>query len=258
MRSIVVSPAAAAQATSQLVVAEGANFASRTGGTRELIGLSIEVTDDPSVLNTGRSSSERSTIFVKQLQLLTGESCDDLLARWDPPSPNLVHGTTYDGAYGPQLAPRLAGLAEGARGRQAVLSLVDYDGITPSSNCFHFMERPPTLYLHTYNRSVDVWRCLDTDLSLYRFLLEVVRSENEVPRSCYRHVVGSAHIHLNDLTNMDSFAIAPPSSAPALEGTIAFHRSRAELAVKALRERKPLSGSRDFFSVWVERCLTDN
>lgn len=255
METIRTTLDSAREVTVDAVVARGSEVEARDGSTLELLGIALEIDDSRAVMGLDRPQDAVAAAFVKQLQFLTGITYRDLLARFEPRLARLLsEAGTYDGDYGPQIAPNLPRLLQSSRGRRASLVLTDYSGITPSTSVLHFLTRGDEVLLCTYSRSLDVFNCLETDLSLYLHLLEVARADLGVLRSRYCHVVGSAHVYTSDLAQRTHGSCCSADSHPPITGSLSRNQRRAADAADALKLGRLLEGD-DYYAFLVDRIL---
>ncbi len=194
------------------VKSEGARTDSQSGPVREILGMSIVLTNplDALPIGVGRGLN-RAIAAAEALQLIAGESHPSLMLRIAPQFKQYMDGGTFHGAYGPRLRGQFYQLINKLRSypntRQALVTL--WDPAADNVRCLHdypcttalqFFLRDGSLDMQVYMRSNDVWRGLAYDAFQFTQLQMTIAKELGAPIGTYRHYAASLHLYESDVT----------------------------------------------------------
>ena len=191
------------------------------GATRELIGVTLELSNPRSRLSVTESRGLVFSCLGEFLWYVSGSNALDhikyYLSRYGEFSDD---GATLHGAYGPRLFAggsdnQVTTVVELLRrkpsSRQAVLQIFEAEDLLkqskdiPCTCVLQFLVREDRLHLVVMMRSNDAFVGLPHDLFAFTMLQEVVARSLGVELGTYRHMVGSLHIYKDDLQRASDY-----------------------------------------------------
>ncbi len=259
MQNFIVSLEDARQVLSKEIVLHGARTKTIDNySTVELVNISVSIDNPTHIICADDDLNKLAVTFIKQLQLITGEIYYDLLSKYSSRYYELFRSeSTYDGAYGDQISAKIIDTISLCAGRRGVLQIDSYDKIIPSTNLFHILKRGDTLYVSSYNRSVDIYNCMETDLCMYLYLSKVIQSCLAAEKLIYTHIIGSAHVYERDYDDALShdYNCRIIKHLPII-GDINSNINAAKLAIHNLRNGISVTPN-EYHSYIVNLLLTD-
>lgn len=192
-------------------VQQGDRVSPRGLPTRELLDVSIKLTDPTRALPVGTGRSLNTKIAaVEALQLIGGVCHPEVMTHVSAEFRKFMDGGTFHGGYGQrtraQIPAAIKRLQEDRDTRQAVVTMWDplHDLFTPGMKDYpctislQFLVRDNRLQLHTHMRSNDVWRGLAYDVFVFTQLQQVVAAAMLMDVGSYFHHTTSLHMYETD------------------------------------------------------------
>ncbi len=188
--------------------------------------------------------------YVEGLWILKGEDTPDMLSHYVKQTRCYVSPRTgkFDGAYGPrlrnvwgmdQLDTVHRKLLNDRDTRRAVITIFDPrkdnndDSLDiPCTISWQFMIRDKKLDMITYMRSNDLFRGFVYDTAEFQWFQEILAGWLGVEVGKYVHIVGSAHVYLNDMPRINEVL----SKCENSDKPFSLYRSRAPQDARLSRE----------------------
>jgi len=181
-------------------------------------------------------------VFFKQVQLLIGGRCEKYL---DGYIKSLGIDRFNLSPYRNSICHDLPAIADKINSRTALLTFPCEPPHSASTNLIHFLNNSGNLNVNIYSRSIHL-DYLAKDLSTFRFLGQLVGYNAKMNFSLLHFFIGSFNNSSGNASKLHSM-----NKHVLFRGDLAGQANRAEEALKAIVEEKPLSSEEDYFSDMV-------